>query len=565
MHGKAALQAVGADLGSVAAENGLSRGHLGEVLAEDETAWLSEEGRLFYQEDAPEEATTAPTTATPTTAEASFPLAQTFTLHSRPGAARTIFLDFDGASVSGTSWNTSKGGRITDGTVGGFTLDASAAFSSTELSQAQEVWRQVAESYSPFDVDVTTQDPGAAALTRSSTTDQTFGMRVLITSQPSVRTQACGTCLGVAYVGTYDNVDPTGAYQPAWVFAYDKTFNPMIIAQAATHETGHTLGLTHDGTATASYYPGTSAWGPVMGSSMSRAVTQFSKGEYAGANNVQDDFAVIQANGLPLRADDHGSSLAAADQLGEQAAYTAGGVIGTRADADVFAVALPCTTTFQAAVDGIGAQTALDLSLQVFDATGALVATSSPASTHAGSPPVSGGMNAAVSVPSATGTYYLKVDGVGNGNPAGGGWSDYGSVGQYTIRTSSCTTALPPAPVTAAPPVTSPTPVTSPRRPSAPRIGAASSGRRGGPRTAVVRWVAPASAGSAAIRGYQVRAFRLGRHSRVLAAYTTGRMSAASRSAQLVLPRGRYAFRVLAWNAVGSSPWSASTGSVSAR
>jgi hypothetical protein len=81
----------------------------------------------------------------------------------------------------------------------------------------------------------------------------------------------------------------------------------------------------------------------------------------------------------------------------------------------------------------------------------------------------------------------------------------------------------------------------------------------------VVRWVAPASAGSAAIRGYQVRAFRLGRHSRVLAAYTTGRMSASSRSAQLVLPRGRYAFRVLAWNAVGSSPWSASTGSVSAR
>ena len=578
MHGKAALQAVGADLGSVAAENGLSRGHLGEVLAEDETAWLSEEGRLFYQEEAPQEATTTPTTAAATTAAATLPLAQTFTLHSRPGAARTIFLDFDGATVSGTAWNTSKRGPITDGAVTGFDLDLDpATFSSTELSQAQEVWRQVSESYSPFDVDVTTQDPGVDALTRSSTTDQTFGMRVLITSQASVRTQACGTCLGVAYVGTYDNVDPTGTYQPAWVFAYSKSFNPMIIAQAATHETGHTLGLTHDGTATASYYPGTAAWGPVMGSSMSRAVTQFSKGEYAGANNLQDDLAVIQTNGLPLRADDHGSSTAAADQLGKQPAYTATGVIGTRADTDVFAVTLPCTTTLSAGATGIGAQTALDLSLKVVNANGAVVASSSPASTYSGAPPRSAGMDAAVTLTGATGTYYLVVDGVGNGSPSGPGWSDYGSLGQYTLTASGCATDSPTTPPTTPPATESPTtppttqppatqpPVTSPRRPSAPRIGGASSGRRGGPRTAVVRWIVPASTGGATIRGYQVRAFRLGRHSRVLAAYTSGRMSAGARSTQLVLPRGRYVFRVLAWNAVGSSPWSASTSTVSAR
>ncbi len=39
---------------------------------------------------------------------------------------------------------------------------------------------------------------------------------------------------------------------------------------------------------------------------MNRAVSQLSKGEYAGANNTEDDLAVIQAHGLPLRADDHG-------------------------------------------------------------------------------------------------------------------------------------------------------------------------------------------------------------------------------------------------------------------
>ena len=96
----------------------------------------------------------------------------------------------------------------------------------------------------------------------------------------------------------------------------------MIVAQAASHEAGHTLGLHHDGTQTAPYYAGTSAWGPIMGSSRNRAVSQFSQGEYAGANNTQDDFAVIQANGLPLRADDHGSSTSTATQLGARTRRT---------------------------------------------------------------------------------------------------------------------------------------------------------------------------------------------------------------------------------------------------
>ena len=51
-----------------------------------------------------------------------------------------------------------------------------------------------------------------------------------------------------------------------------------------------------------------------MGSATFRAVSQFSKGEYAGANNTEDDFAVIQAHGLPLRADDHGNTTATADR-----------------------------------------------------------------------------------------------------------------------------------------------------------------------------------------------------------------------------------------------------------
>ena len=73
----------------------------------------------------------------------------------------------------------------------------------------------------------------------------------MITSSTTPQQQVCGGCLGVAWVGSFDRVDTTAHYQPAWVFAYDAGFDPMVVAQAASHETGHTLGLQHDGTTTA--------------------------------------------------------------------------------------------------------------------------------------------------------------------------------------------------------------------------------------------------------------------------------------------------------------------------
>src|SRR5687767_11278312 len=36
-----------------------------------------------------------------------FPTDQTFLLHSRPAATKVVYLDFDGHTTSGTSWNTS--------------------------------------------------------------------------------------------------------------------------------------------------------------------------------------------------------------------------------------------------------------------------------------------------------------------------------------------------------------------------------------------------------------------------------------------------------------------------
>ena len=91
---------------------------------------------------------------------------ETFLLHSRPGANRVIYLDFDGHTVSGTAWNASYTGGAAF-TAAAYDTDGLATFSQAEQDVVQSVWQRVSEDYSAFDVDVTTQDPGAAAITRS--------------------------------------------------------------------------------------------------------------------------------------------------------------------------------------------------------------------------------------------------------------------------------------------------------------------------------------------------------------------------------------------------------------
>ena len=156
---------------------------------------------------------------------------------------------------------------------------------------------------------------------------------------------------------------------------------------------------------------------------MNRAVSQFSTGEYAGANNTEDDFAVMRPNGLPLRADDHGSSILGADVLGASTSYDVSGVIGTRTDTDVFAITLPCVTNLTVSADR---DRRADRARP--QARGPRRRRACPPRPRrhrprpgSGSPPVSGGMDAQASVSSASGVYYLRVDGVGNGNPAGDG------------------------------------------------------------------------------------------------------------------------------------------------
>ncbi|MFC4785338.1 hypothetical protein ACT8ZV_12745 [Nocardioides sp. MAHUQ-72] len=60
-----------------------------------------------------------------------------------------------------------------------------------------------------------------------------------------------------------------------------------------SYEVGHNFGLLHDGNAHDYYASGHGSWAPIMGAGFDRPVTQWSHGDHAGANNQQDDLAVI--------------------------------------------------------------------------------------------------------------------------------------------------------------------------------------------------------------------------------------------------------------------------------
>lgn len=81
-------------------------------------------------------------------------------LHSRPGAATFIYLDFNGHVTTGTWWNKpasqNGGGYAATITTPPFSLDSDPAFSDEERRAMVAIWRGVSEDYAPFSVDVTT-------------------------------------------------------------------------------------------------------------------------------------------------------------------------------------------------------------------------------------------------------------------------------------------------------------------------------------------------------------------------------------------------------------------------
>jgi hypothetical protein len=431
--GQRAIDHLGSRLPEVAAHYGKSPDEFKAHLLNDRTWRLDQRGRVFIVEemDKPLPATPA-SAATPGLLDGALqPLDQTFLLHSKPGASRTIYLNFKGATLAGTAWNGTAGNL----TALPFDTDGIPyTFSTAELQRIQYIWQRVAEDYAPFDVNVTTEAVPLDQISRSGSTDGVFGTTVLITSSTGVYNCSCG---GVAYLGVFD--DTSEFYKPALVF-YNQLGggNEKYVAEAISHEAGHNMGLSHDGTASVGYYQGhgsgATGWAPIMGVGYYQSLVQWSKGEYSGANNTQDDYAVMQSNGLPLRADDHGDSPATATVLSGTASggittVTAQGVIERPTDIDQFAFSAAAGTA-SFTVSPAARSANLDAWVGLRDAAGTLLANVNPTDA----------LNATFSVVlPAAGTYYLSVQGTGKGDPLTTGYSNYGSVGQYAVSGSFAT------------------------------------------------------------------------------------------------------------------------------
>lgn len=405
---------------------------------------VDRDGGIYYADEfainpAAEEAMAEPVVAQAAVSASPFPAGLVF--HSKPGAPNTLYLNFAGENVRDTAWNSSVGRSLIAAVP--FSTDSDySTFSDGEQAAIKRVWQRVAEDYAPFNIDVTTQRPAS------------FGPRtahavVTRTTDANGYANPSSTGGGVAYVNVFGAGNFT-SYQPAWIYFNNLGNNESYIAEAASHEVGHNLGLSHDGkTDGTAYYGGhgngDTSWGPIMGTGYGRNVSQWSKGEYYLANNTQDDLNTI-AGKIAYRGDDHGDTSAAATSLlisgGTNVLSTTPeidpvnansankGILQNNADVDVFSFvtgsgAINLMVKPWVAANGTRGGN-LDVVLELRNSTGTLLLTNdAPTLT-----------TAQIQTNLAAGTYYLYVRNTGVGNPLSStpsGYTRYGSIGQYFI------------------------------------------------------------------------------------------------------------------------------------
>ncbi len=320
----------------------------------------------------------------------------TLTLESLPGATGVIYIDFDGELVTNTSW------------VNSGTIDAkSPNFSDAKIT---EIWKIMAEDFRPFNLNVTTRrDVYDAAPTNRKI------MCIFTTTKDAAPTSG-----GVAYLNSFSW---NNSKEPCWVY----NLSTRAAGETGSHEVGHALGLGHDGRPDETYYSGHGQWSPIMGWSANKTLGHWSMGEYPNANNPQDDLAIISnnRNGVGYQNDDHGDTTNEATSIKVTNAGVVNpdqnfGLITTRNDKDLFSFVIetgPVSFSFNPDPDYPN----LNIQARILNELGQEVALSNP-----------NGLTASINENLTEGTYYIEIDGVGEGNLTTG-YSDYSSIGNYTI------------------------------------------------------------------------------------------------------------------------------------
>ena len=326
-------------------------------------------------------------------------------------ASAVILLDFDGHTVSGTSWNVS----------GSFSSNASGLTN----NQITEVFNRVSEDFRPFNINVTTSE---AKYNQAPINKR---IRIIITTSHEWYGTAAG---GVAFLNSFIWGDNT----PAFVFSSLFKFNVKNISESASHEAGHTFGLRHqsvyDGNCVKlsdyNWGQGTGeiGWAPIMGAGYNQNMTLWHNGPSSnGCSSIQSDLSVISgaANGFGYRTDDHSNvytSATNANFINDQ--FNIKGIVERNDDKDLFRFTIPADGRFQlnAIPYNVGSGNAgsdLDLQVEFLDASYNLLGTYNPGIL----------LNSIIDTFISRGTYYIRVEGKGNIYAP-----EYASLGSYSMQ-----------------------------------------------------------------------------------------------------------------------------------
>ncbi len=344
-------------------------------------------------------------------------------LESRPGASKTLYINYWGGTLSGTAWNDSQNSGQ-DIIYTPYSNDADTNFFSTEdMYNMWLAWEEAAEDYAPFDINVTTKESVYLA------TPVANRVQIIATTTDYFYPNAGG----VAYVGIFDF--PTDYYRTGF------TWNAAAgtLGMTISHEAGHQIGLGHDGTSTAGYDSGHGAWGPIMGAPFNKAYVQWSKGEYSDANNQEDDLNIITGI-LGSLADDAGNSNASATALTLPVTDQEGQITpdGVSSDIDVYSFYASGTSHVEVipllADEGENRAANLAMNVTLKNAAGSVIASIRSSDNS----PLAPNTNTFVYDGSLTsGTYYLTIDAISPDTNWATGFGEYGNGGLYRMSVST--------------------------------------------------------------------------------------------------------------------------------